>query len=450
MDKIYRVFISSTYEDLIEERKEVTQALLEMDCFPTGMELFQASNDTQWELIKRVIDSCDYYVVIVAGRYGSIHEETKKSFTQMEYEYALESGIPILGFIHKDLASLPHNKVDNLPQVREFIKIVKKKEVKYWSTPDELAGAVSRAMHHAMENYPRIGWVRDSSKSYEADIEGIVKRILDDRLNTPNVADIEGKLQKEDIRKKEEPQAPPSLSTVQTEHLNNVGIFSQAHDGSPIMKYSGSFYLDSLKSSALEEIANIVLSSGITAFTNMLDLKTSAGLPSYSMWQNCDLFYENISNNGFTNVFFDIWGTYISGCIVTSMPKEFLTKLYLDYVKQLSLKIPSKKEVEEFRQSMSTELGSIFTGACSTALSDCALALVRMGPSSFTSVEELFNASSPVYIATLPFNLNRGTSFLSYLLLDVESLKSILHGDDMFSNTFGTSNRVQKPSRWLR
>ena len=45
MEKIYRVFISSTYEDLQEERKKVTQALLGIDCVPTGMEVFQASDD---------------------------------------------------------------------------------------------------------------------------------------------------------------------------------------------------------------------------------------------------------------------------------------------------------------------------------------------------------------------------------------------------------------------
>lgn len=91
MDKKYQVFISSTYTDLIKERKEVTKALLEMDCIPSGMEMFQASDDSQWELIKRVISSCDYYIVIIAGRYGTIHPETKKSYTQMEYEYAAKS-----------------------------------------------------------------------------------------------------------------------------------------------------------------------------------------------------------------------------------------------------------------------------------------------------------------------------------------------------------------------
>ena len=49
----YQVFVSSTYEDLIDERKEVTQAILEANCIPAGMELFPASNKSQWEFIKR-------------------------------------------------------------------------------------------------------------------------------------------------------------------------------------------------------------------------------------------------------------------------------------------------------------------------------------------------------------------------------------------------------------
>lgn len=53
MEKRYQVFVSSTYSDLIEERKEVTQAILECDCFPAGMELFPASNRKQWDVIKK-------------------------------------------------------------------------------------------------------------------------------------------------------------------------------------------------------------------------------------------------------------------------------------------------------------------------------------------------------------------------------------------------------------
>ena len=71
-DKKYSVFVSSTYQDLIGERAVVSQALLELSCFPAGMELFPASDEAQWGLIERAIDQCDYYVLIVAGRYGSM------------------------------------------------------------------------------------------------------------------------------------------------------------------------------------------------------------------------------------------------------------------------------------------------------------------------------------------------------------------------------------------
>ena len=39
MEKKYQVFVSSTYEDLQEERKKVMEALLQMNCFPVGMDI---------------------------------------------------------------------------------------------------------------------------------------------------------------------------------------------------------------------------------------------------------------------------------------------------------------------------------------------------------------------------------------------------------------------------
>lgn len=81
MDKRYQVFISSTFEDLKEERSEVLQALLELDCIPCGMEYFPAADEGQWEYIKKLIDDCDYYIVIIGARYGSV-DSMGISFTQ--------------------------------------------------------------------------------------------------------------------------------------------------------------------------------------------------------------------------------------------------------------------------------------------------------------------------------------------------------------------------------
>ncbi len=65
MDKRYQVFVSSTSENLVDERLEVMKALLELDCVPCGMEYFPAANEDQWTVIKDLIDKCDYYVVII-------------------------------------------------------------------------------------------------------------------------------------------------------------------------------------------------------------------------------------------------------------------------------------------------------------------------------------------------------------------------------------------------
>ena len=52
----YQVFISSTYSDLLKERKQVLDILLMADCIPAGMENFVATDDEQFSVIKKVID----------------------------------------------------------------------------------------------------------------------------------------------------------------------------------------------------------------------------------------------------------------------------------------------------------------------------------------------------------------------------------------------------------
>ena len=75
MEKKYQIFISSTYEDLKEERKKVQDTILSMYQFPIGMEMFSAADEEQWEIIRETIDSSDYYVLIIGHRYGSVIEE---------------------------------------------------------------------------------------------------------------------------------------------------------------------------------------------------------------------------------------------------------------------------------------------------------------------------------------------------------------------------------------
>ena len=121
MERKYQVFISSTYEDLKTERQAAISCLLDMNCIPVGMEQFPASSLSQWEYIKKMIDMSDYYLLIVAGKYGSIDPEENISYTVKEYRYAIHKKMPILAFLHKNIDSLPAIKVGATDEERERI-----------------------------------------------------------------------------------------------------------------------------------------------------------------------------------------------------------------------------------------------------------------------------------------------------------------------------------------
>ncbi len=162
MDKRYQVFLSSTFADLEEERKEVLAALQKADYFVAGMELFPSDDDESWEVIKRVIDQSDYYVLVIGGRYGSIGKGGK-SFTEMEYDYAKENRLPVLAFLHNAPANLPSKFVEKLhpDKLEKFkTKIETLHNRRSWSTKHDLATEVLASIGQTVNLRPRVGWVR--------------------------------------------------------------------------------------------------------------------------------------------------------------------------------------------------------------------------------------------------------------------------------------------------
>lgn len=160
--KRYQIFISSTYEDLKEERQKVTQAILKLYHFPIGMEMFHADNEEQWTQIKNTIDMSDYYILII-GRYcGTLIDTEEISYTEKEYNYALSKGIPILSFIISDKARKESYGIETNKQqkaLQKFIKRAKKLPCEFWSTPDELAYQVASTLSIKFRENNRKGWV---------------------------------------------------------------------------------------------------------------------------------------------------------------------------------------------------------------------------------------------------------------------------------------------------
>ncbi|MBA8959633.1 hypothetical protein JOJ86_002925 [Rhodococcus percolatus] len=126
-EKRYQVFVSSTYTDLTEERAAVIQSILRMDHLPAGMEMFPSADEGQWDLIEQVIDKSDYYVVVVAGRYGSIIDAEGISYTEKEYDYAVKADIPVLGFVHNGPGNIVAKNTDMSSDAQELLEKFREK-----------------------------------------------------------------------------------------------------------------------------------------------------------------------------------------------------------------------------------------------------------------------------------------------------------------------------------
>ena len=164
MDKRFQVFVSSTYADLKEARQKVIQTLMEMDCIPAGMELFPAADEEQWKFIKRVIDDCDYYILIIGGRYGSLTAEGI-SYTEKEYDYAISIGLKVLAFMHEQPDDIPVAKSETDPSLQDKLERFRKKVsenrvVKTWRNESELPGLVALSLPKTIKVYPAVGWIR--------------------------------------------------------------------------------------------------------------------------------------------------------------------------------------------------------------------------------------------------------------------------------------------------
>ena len=173
MEKRYQVFVSSTFLDLENEREIAVQTLMKMNCIPSGMELFPAADIEQFEFIKTVINDCDYYLLIIGGKYGSMTDEGI-SYTEKEYDHAIENGIKVIAFFHKTPEILPvknsevsQETIEKLKNFRE--KVSKGRLVNFWENKDQLAGMIALGIISLIRMYPAIGWVRaDKTSTFES------------------------------------------------------------------------------------------------------------------------------------------------------------------------------------------------------------------------------------------------------------------------------------------
>lgn len=168
--KKLQVFISSTYTDLQEERQAAVQAILTAGHIPAGMELFTAGDESQMNVIKRWIDESDIYMLILGGRYGSIEPKSQKSYTQLEYEYAVEKGKPLFAVVIEENALEEKVKKfgtkvfekEHQDKLRVFREFVCSNMVRFWADKKDIKISILEKMSEFNSREDLVGWIPGS------------------------------------------------------------------------------------------------------------------------------------------------------------------------------------------------------------------------------------------------------------------------------------------------
>lgn len=106
-------------------------------------------------------------MLILGGRYGSIEPSSKKSYIQIEYEYALNQGIPLFALVIKDETLRDKVKsfgqdvleLDNPDGYKNFKQIVLSKMCKFFEDTKDIRIAVHETLVEFQNRFEFTGWV---------------------------------------------------------------------------------------------------------------------------------------------------------------------------------------------------------------------------------------------------------------------------------------------------
>ncbi|MFT3893410.1 MAG: DUF4062 domain-containing protein [Anaerolineales bacterium] len=174
IEKRLQVFISSTYNDLIEERQAAVESILVAGHIPAGMELFTAGDESQMDVIKQWIEESDVYILILGGRYGSIEPTTGKSYTHLEYEYALSLGKPVFACVIRESAlekrirtqGMNALEAEHPEKLKEFRAKVLQRMSGFWNDARDIKIIIGPALAEISRRSKLEGWIRSNSMAF--------------------------------------------------------------------------------------------------------------------------------------------------------------------------------------------------------------------------------------------------------------------------------------------
>lgn len=185
-----KVFISSTYEDLKPHRNQILRTLKEFNVELVGMENFGARESKPLATCIAELEKSDIYIGIIAMRYGSVDEITRKSFTQLEYEKAKDLGLDLLIYLLDEYAGeLLAGNIDfdeKYFALQNFKKILKKNHtVVHFINETDLTTKIYRDLSKVLSRYEseRLRPVVIPSKVFRFEFDDVVWKAFVGFLN---------------------------------------------------------------------------------------------------------------------------------------------------------------------------------------------------------------------------------------------------------------------------
>ena len=175
MSEQINVMISSTSRDLPDYREQAMRACLQAGVMPDMMEDIPASDQDAIKISLGMVDKADIYVGLFAHRYGYVAAGHDRSITHMEYDRAIERGIPCLIFVmHEDVPVRPKDvdkgvAAEKLENLKEHL--LQTHTVNFFHSHHDLRGQVSHSIKKQLDE-----WESQKSRTLDSPEEPVINR----------------------------------------------------------------------------------------------------------------------------------------------------------------------------------------------------------------------------------------------------------------------------------
>ncbi|MDR0555115.1 MAG: DUF4062 domain-containing protein [Treponema sp.] len=160
MAQKYLIFISSSTEDLKTERAALSRIIWGLGNIPVVMDGFDRKDPVDEQIVKKHIADCDYFVSLVAHKYGLLADGSSKIAD--EYAQALKANVPVIALIIGEKARWKESRMERDEEVIKALSAFKEKLCShphaFWTNAQELENNARELILHEMFLNPRQGW----------------------------------------------------------------------------------------------------------------------------------------------------------------------------------------------------------------------------------------------------------------------------------------------------